>query len=250
TGGCVPAVIMSDTNLALDLAISEEYEQSYAMHYFYQPRNLLVPEVFEQKWTQLVGKYNESRVVKYLRILYSSKKAWARAYTAKVFTAGIQITSHVKSYNAQVKRLILNSNVSFIELAEVLEASIEEETLFQELNKAFSYFIILEMQKIQHIEIKSCLNYNMTTITKDEMIKYQEPESNDTFKNYSQDQPVEFARSNMNRLFTPMTDLWNERKENINKWKLYEELQDVIEKLQDLLNKIQEDELVINLADD
>ena len=32
TGGYVPAVIMTDADPALDLAISEEYEQSYAIH--------------------------------------------------------------------------------------------------------------------------------------------------------------------------------------------------------------------------
>ncbi|CAG8746743.1 9174_t:CDS:2, partial [Racocetra fulgida] len=62
--GCVSAVIMTDTNPALDFAISEEYEQSYAMYCIfhilqnlprnlkaklYKARNSLVPEVFEQK---------------------------------------------------------------------------------------------------------------------------------------------------------------------------------------------------------
>ncbi|CAG8766202.1 212_t:CDS:2, partial [Racocetra persica] len=63
TRGYVPAVIMTDADLALDLAISEEYKQSYAMHYFYTARNSLVLEVFEQKWKQLIKKYNEPRVV-------------------------------------------------------------------------------------------------------------------------------------------------------------------------------------------
>ncbi|CAG8825419.1 7970_t:CDS:1, partial [Gigaspora rosea] len=31
-------------------------------------------------------------------------------------------------YNAQVKRLVLNSNISLLELAEALEANIEEES--------------------------------------------------------------------------------------------------------------------------
>ncbi|CAG8799889.1 2760_t:CDS:1, partial [Gigaspora rosea] len=153
--------------------------------------------VFEQKSIQLVKKYNEPRVVKYLQRLYSSKKAWTHAYTTKVFTAGIQTTSRVESYNAQVKRLVLNSSISLFELAEALEANIEEENkkakyaywktqisltssattllqaLFPELDKALSQFITPEMQKIQRAEIKSCLNYHASAITKDEMIRYQ-----------------------------------------------------------------------------
>ncbi|CAG8762393.1 7852_t:CDS:2, partial [Dentiscutata erythropus] len=104
TRGYVLAVIMTVADPALNLAISKEYEQSY-----------------------LIKKYNEPRVVKYLKTLYSSKKAWVCAYTTKIFTAGIQLMPRVESYNTQVKRLVLNSNISLLELAEVLEASLEEE---------------------------------------------------------------------------------------------------------------------------
>ncbi|CAG8851661.1 34843_t:CDS:1, partial [Racocetra persica] len=88
TGGYVPAIIITDTDPALDLAISEKYEQSYAMHCifhisqnfpqnleaklgqqyqefvqdFYTARNSFVLEVFKQKWKQLIKKYNEPRV--------------------------------------------------------------------------------------------------------------------------------------------------------------------------------------------
>ncbi|CAG8480503.1 17066_t:CDS:2 [Gigaspora rosea] len=115
-----------------------------------------------------------------------------------IFTTGIQSTTRIESYNAQVKRLVLNSNISLLELAEALEASIEEkikkakytywktqiplissaatllQTLFPELDKALNRFITTEIQKIQRAEIKSCLNYHATAIAKDEMIKYQE----------------------------------------------------------------------------
>ncbi|CAG8580792.1 16399_t:CDS:2 [Dentiscutata heterogama] len=157
-----------------------------------------------------------------------------------------------------------------------------------------------EMQKIQRVEIKSCLNYHASAITKDEMIKYQEPESDDTlFVEDDEDimqisinyilenidineikeiwairvitastfyQLTGFAKSNINRLFTPMTDLRDERKENINERKLYGELwgiarnltqkavqfhrQDVLKKLQNLLTEIQEDDLVNSPAND
>ncbi|CAG8680986.1 18152_t:CDS:2, partial [Gigaspora rosea] len=80
------------------------------------------------QWVQLIKKYNEPRVIKYLQMLYSSKHAWVRAYTAKVFTASIQTTSKVESYNAQIKRLVLNSNISLIELAKALETNISKES--------------------------------------------------------------------------------------------------------------------------
>ncbi|CAG8621845.1 5341_t:CDS:2, partial [Gigaspora rosea] len=145
-------------------------------------------------------------VIKYLRMLYSSKNAWACAYTAKIFTAGIQTTSRVESYNAQIKRLVLNSNISLLELAEALEANINEErnkskyiywktqipltstvitlpqALFPEIDKALSRFLTPAILKVQRIEIKSCLNYQAFAITKAELTKYQdsflfEPES-------------------------------------------------------------------------
>ncbi|CAG8848976.1 32383_t:CDS:2, partial [Racocetra persica] len=45
TGGYIPTVIMTDADPALDLAISEEYEQSYAIYCIFHisqnlPRNL------------------------------------------------------------------------------------------------------------------------------------------------------------------------------------------------------------------
>ncbi|CAG8475870.1 17886_t:CDS:2 [Racocetra fulgida] len=173
---------------------------------FYKARNSLVPEVFEQKWTQLD------------------------------FTTSIQTTSYIESYNAQVKRLILNSNVSLIELAEALEASIEEESkkakyaywktqipltlsattlpqaLFYELDKALSHFITPGSKKFSVLKSK-----DIHSDLQEELYYIAAQFS----KNYSQDQLAEFAKSNMNRLFTP-----------------------------DLLNEIQEDELVIDLADD
>ncbi|CAG8728213.1 24488_t:CDS:2, partial [Gigaspora rosea] len=127
--------------------------------------------IFEHKRAQLYEKYNDSRVVKYLRTLYSSKKAWARAYTAKVFTASIQTTSRVESYNAQIKRLVLNSSISLVELAEVLDASI---SLFPEVDEALCHFLTPAMIKVQWFQIKSCLNYQASVISKDELIEYQE----------------------------------------------------------------------------
>ncbi|CAG8827624.1 21104_t:CDS:1, partial [Cetraspora pellucida] len=76
-------------------------------------------------------------------------------------------------------------------------------------------------------------------------------------KGHPQYQPADQMCHNVNKLFTPLADLRNERKEVINERKLYGELwgvarditqkavrfrqHDVLKKLQDLLTKIQED---------
>ncbi|CAG8535964.1 146_t:CDS:2, partial [Gigaspora rosea] len=52
----------------------------------------------------------------------------------------------------------------------------ETHTLFPEVDKALSRFLMPAMLKIQRLEIKSCLNYQASSITKAELIKYQEPE--------------------------------------------------------------------------
>ncbi|CAG8810822.1 25953_t:CDS:2, partial [Gigaspora margarita] len=70
--------------------------------------------VFEHKWVQWIEKYNKLRVIKYLQTLYLSKYAWT--------------TSRVESYNAQVKRLVLNSNISLMELTEALKTTTNEES--------------------------------------------------------------------------------------------------------------------------
>ncbi|CAG8709181.1 12738_t:CDS:1, partial [Gigaspora rosea] len=48
------------------------------------------------------------------------------------------------------------------------------QALFPEVDKALSRFLIPAMLKIQHLEIKNCLNYQASSITKAELIKYQE----------------------------------------------------------------------------
>src|SRR6185436_12007449 len=180
----------------LETQLGEQYREF--VKDFYITRNALIPEIFERKWIQLIEKYNQSEVVRYLqRTLYSSKRAWARAYTATVFTAGIQTTSRIESYNAQIKRFILNSNVSLLELAEALERSMNEEskrakykywktlfpstssatlsqTLFPKLDETLCHFLTPTMLKVQCAEIKNCLNYQASAITQEDIIEYQE----------------------------------------------------------------------------
>ncbi|CAG8489632.1 17060_t:CDS:1 [Gigaspora rosea] len=96
---------------------------------FYVARNSLTVLAFEARWEWLLEKYSyRDHVKNYLQnTLYSSKTSWAKAYTNKVFTAGIQSTSRVESYNSAIKRSIFNSNTNLLELAEVLETQIRKE---------------------------------------------------------------------------------------------------------------------------
>ncbi|CAG8565572.1 7746_t:CDS:2 [Cetraspora pellucida] len=378
TGSCVPDVIMTDADPALDLAISEEYEKSYAMHCifyisqnlprnlktwlgqryhdfikdFYKARNSLIPKIFEHKWALLSEKYNEPRVAKYLRTLHSSKKAWARAYMAKVFTADVQTTSRVEILDTNISEEIKKAKYIYWKTQIPLTSSVITlpQALFPEVDNALYHFLTPVMLKVQRVEIKSCLKYQASMITKDELIKYQEvciilflPEPDDTqfieddedvmqisvnymlknvdvneieevwairfvnrgivcqhffqvmlcspvaafhithvhrrwykdihsnlqekpyivatwfSKSYSQ-YPSKLMKYSTNKLFTPLVDLRNERKNDINERKLYGELwgvvrditqkavrfhrQDILKKLQDLLTEMQEDVLV------
>ncbi|CAG8658422.1 10530_t:CDS:2, partial [Gigaspora rosea] len=91
-----------------------------------------------------------------------------------------------------------NSNISLVELAEVLNTNINEESkkakfvywktqilltssaitlpqaLFPEVDNALRYFLTPAMLKVQRDEIKSCLNYQASAITEDELIGFQE----------------------------------------------------------------------------
>ena len=70
-----------------------------------------------------------------MRTLYPSRQAWARVYTSKIFTAGVQTTSRVEGYNNIIKRE-LASNSTLCNLANVLDARLENEVKW---NRFFEY---------------------------------------------------------------------------------------------------------------
>ncbi|CAG8698076.1 10050_t:CDS:2 [Cetraspora pellucida] len=165
-----------------------------------------------------------------------------------------------------------------LELGEALDASIEEESkkakyaywktqiplipstttlpqaLFPELDKALSLFITPEIQKIQRTEIKSCINYHVSAITKDEMIKYQEPESDNTlFVEDNEDImqiSINYILENID--INEIEEIWaiHGIARNIIQKAVQFHRQDVLEKLQNLLTEIQENELVNSPAND
>ena len=101
---------------------------------FYHCRNSLCEELFYERWSKLTEKYPS--VKDYLmRALYPSRQAWARAFTSRIFTAGIQTTSRVEGYNNIIKRE-LTSNGTLCNLASALDARLESEVKW---NRFFEY---------------------------------------------------------------------------------------------------------------
>ncbi|CAB4408506.1 unnamed protein product [Rhizophagus irregularis] len=62
------------------------------------------------------------------RTFYPSRRAWACAFTSRIFTAGVQTTSYVKGYNNIIKHE-LKSNGTLCNLASVIDARLESEDL-------------------------------------------------------------------------------------------------------------------------
>ena len=61
------------------------------------------------------------------RSLGCNPQSWARAFTNKYFTAGVQSTSRNEGENSTLKRLFGNSNLSLCELFDALEERYQEE---------------------------------------------------------------------------------------------------------------------------
>ncbi len=144
-------VFVTDADLAADAAIRQIYLTTYLIYCIFHisknlPKNLksklydqydsfvrdfficrnnVCEELFYQKWASLIEKYPS--VKDYLmRALYSSRQAWARIFTSKIFIAGIQTTSCVEGFNNIIKHE-LAANSTLYDLASVLDARLENE---------------------------------------------------------------------------------------------------------------------------
>ncbi len=150
-GGLIPLVFMTDSDPAVDAACIRVYKNCYAMHCvyhisqnlyknlagslgenysqflneFYNARNSLSQERFEKLFSELIEKY--SQISNYLNRLYTSKTYWAFCYTSTVFTAATQTTSRVEGLNAVLKRELINSNTSLIQLNKSINRRYQEE---------------------------------------------------------------------------------------------------------------------------
>ena len=150
--GLMPKVFVTDADPGMDAAIRLKYPSTFAIHCiwhigqnlplrlrsklgglfdqfkkdFYECRNSLEPEVFEQRWKDLLANYPNA--VNYLeKTLYSSKTSWACAFNTNIFTLDIQTTSRSESVNATFKRLLNNSNSTLVDVFLAIEERLEEE---------------------------------------------------------------------------------------------------------------------------
>jgi len=199
-----PLVFVTDADPAMDAAIAQMYETTHPIHCifhisenlpknvksklgnqyeefvqnFFQCRNSLCEELFYERWSKLVEKY--PTIENYLmRALYPSRQAWARAFTSKIFTAGIQTTSRVESHNNIIKRE-LSANGTLCDLANVLDARFEHEVqqnrffeyrtlstcvgittvsrdMFPEVDKIMSKYLTPQILSAERTEMAQCL---------------------------------------------------------------------------------------------
>ncbi|CAB5190683.1 unnamed protein product [Rhizophagus irregularis] len=88
-------------------------------------------EVFEQRFQALLNNFPSGS--DYLHDpIYSTRHSWARAFTNRIFTAGIQSTQRVESINAIIHKVV-NSSSTMAEVAEALDSRMQKE----EINKNF-----------------------------------------------------------------------------------------------------------------
>jgi hypothetical protein len=121
-----------------------------------------------------------------MRVLYSSRQAWARAFTSKIFTAGIQTTSRVEGYNNVIKRE-LAANSTLCNLANTLDERLRNEAqwnrffeyrtlstcvgitlaghdLFPEVDKLMSQYLTPHILSIERMEMAQCLYFTANEV--------------------------------------------------------------------------------------
>lgn len=156
--GIEPKVIITDMDPAMDVACQTTYKNAYHIHCiwhmtqnlpkrlknklgaadfkiffhdFWKTRNSLCAEVFEQRFQALLNNFPSGS--DYLHDpIYSTRHSWARAFTNRIFTAGIQSTQRVESINAIIHKVV-NSSSTMAEVAEALDSRMQKE----EINKNF-----------------------------------------------------------------------------------------------------------------
>ena len=124
-----------------------------------------------------------------MRALYPSRQAWARAFTSKIFTAGVQTTSRVEGYNNIIKRELSSSN-TLCDLANVLDTQLEREVqwnrffkyhtlsncmgitsvshdLFPEVDKLMSNYLTPHILSAERLEIAQCLYFIASKVESD-----------------------------------------------------------------------------------
>ncbi|CAB4399225.1 unnamed protein product [Rhizophagus irregularis] len=100
---------------------------------FWKTHNSLCVEVFERRFQELLENFPDSNNYMH-NTLYPIRNLWARAFTSRIFTAGMQSTQRVESINAIVHKAISSSSF-MAEAVEYLDSWMQKE----ELNATFIY---------------------------------------------------------------------------------------------------------------
>ncbi|GES93824.1 protein FAR1-related sequence 5-like [Rhizophagus clarus] len=156
--GIEPKVIITDMDPAMDVACQTTYSNAYHVHCiwhmaqnlpkrlknklgttdfkefihdFWKTRNSLCVEVFEQRFQTLLNKFPNGN--DYLHDpIYLTQHSWVRAFTSRVFTAGMQSTQRIESINSIIHKVVSSSS-TMANVAEALDSRMQKE----EMNKSF-----------------------------------------------------------------------------------------------------------------
>lgn len=147
-----PKVIITDMDPAMDAACQTTYKNATHIHCiwhiaqnlaknlknklgmagfktflndFWKTRNSLCAEVFEQRFQTLMDKFPNCNDYLHNQ-MYLTRHSWARAFTNRIFTAGIQSTQRVESINAIVHKVV-NSSSTMLEVVEALDSQMQKE---------------------------------------------------------------------------------------------------------------------------
>ncbi|RHZ58061.1 hypothetical protein Glove_376g2 [Diversispora epigaea] len=159
-----PLVFVTDADPAADAAIGQIYIITYQIHCIFHisenlPKNLKSKLCDQyENFSNLVEKYPS--VKDYLmRVLYPNRQTWVRAFTSKIFTAGIQTTSCIEGLNNIIKRE-LQANSTLCDLA-------IGNDLFSEIDKIMSKYLTPHILSAECLEMTQCLYFTANKVEPD-----------------------------------------------------------------------------------
>ncbi|CAG8792286.1 6708_t:CDS:2, partial [Dentiscutata erythropus] len=191
----MPNIIITDGDPAMKRAVITEYPET--QHF------ICIWHIKENFKKMLHGKLgNQYSIAKqYLKHqLYKRRSSWACAFSALVFTLGIQSISFVESQNSYIKRVINNSNISLCDIGKILIERSEEERkhkLIEEWKNNIPNTTCISTQMKESIYYVS----NRTTIEA-ESLKVQEPSQIDDFNNDQKINHIVFLLENVSYMCT------------------------------------------------
>ncbi|RIA79222.1 hypothetical protein C1645_841227 [Glomus cerebriforme] len=143
--------ISQNLPLGLKSKLGELFEQFKKD--FYECRNSLDQEIFEQRWLALCNKYPNA--VNYLeRSLYPSKASWIRAFSNNIFTIDIQTTSHSEEQNN-------NDYANWRDTLLYSQSEILVSNAFANINDEIKEFTTSQVYKIHFNEMERSFSYNV-----------------------------------------------------------------------------------------